>query len=73
MAECAQRRRQIVSIGSPVAVRSGELLTGFEHAGEWRHVVAFEFMPGTEPDENVDLEKMVRASRVKSPRVCTAT
>jgi Ser/Thr protein kinase RdoA (MazF antagonist) len=47
---------QIVSIPSPLETRQGQLLTSFEHQGEMRDVVAFEFMPGVEPKESSNLK-----------------
>jgi Ser/Thr protein kinase RdoA (MazF antagonist) len=38
-----------------VPTRNGDLIVHFDHHGESRQVVAFEFMPGQEPDESGDL------------------
>ncbi|HQS08350.1 MAG TPA: phosphotransferase [Xanthobacteraceae bacterium] len=39
----------------PIPLRDGSLIADIEDAGTPRHVVAFEFLPGKEPDEKDDL------------------
>ena len=51
----ALREAKVLRTPRPLPTQSGELIGGFDHAGETRHVVAFEFMPGSEPDESGDL------------------
>ena len=45
----------VVTTAEPLVTSNGDLVTGFEHDGEQRFVVAFEFLPGIEPSETGDL------------------
>ena len=47
----ALRADSVLSTPAPVATQDGAAIATFDHAGEARQVVAFEFMPGFEPDE----------------------
>ena len=49
------RAGKIVETPCPLTNEQDELVAGFEHGGETRHVVAFEFMSGAELDESGDL------------------
>lgn len=51
------RSNAIVRTPQPVVTTSGEPLVTINDAVEPRHIAAFEFMPGTEPDENGDLSQ----------------
>ena len=51
----ALHEQDVLTTSKPLATRDGRLVTSFEHDGERRYVVAFEFMPGSEPDERGDL------------------
>ncbi len=51
----ALRAGRVVETPCPLKNSAGELVASFDHDGELRFVVAFEFMPGTEPDESGDL------------------
>lgn len=53
----ALREQSILLTPQPLPTRQGHLIAGFEHEGERRQVVAFEFMPGREPDESGDLNE----------------
>jgi len=50
------REQSVVLTAQPLPIRDGRWIAGFDHKGERRYVVAFEFMPGREPDESGDLE-----------------
>ncbi|MFT5741388.1 MAG: Ser/Thr protein kinase RdoA (MazF antagonist), partial [Gammaproteobacteria bacterium] len=47
----------IVSTAQPVTTSSGEPLVTLDDAGEQRHLAAFEFLPGIEPNESGDLSE----------------
>ena len=51
----ALRNADIVTTPKPVPTLNGDLIATFEHDGETRHAVAFEFLPGIEPKESGDL------------------
>ncbi|MHC0053579.1 phosphotransferase enzyme family protein [Actibacterium sp. D379-3] len=51
----ALRQDQAVATPEPLVMQNGDLIGQFEDAGQIRHVVAFEFMPGREPDPDGDL------------------
>ncbi|MFK8253825.1 phosphotransferase enzyme family protein [Ancylobacter terrae] len=51
----ALRAEGIVDTPAPVPTRDGALLSGFDDDGQRRHVVAFAFMEGREPDPSDDL------------------
>lgn len=51
----ALRREGIVETPAPLPTLDGDLLSGFDDAGQRRHVVAFAFMSGREPDPSDDL------------------
>lgn len=51
----ALREQATVQTPRPIPTRDGQLLARFDDAGEPRQVVAFEFMPGREPDEKSEL------------------
>ncbi len=51
----ALREQDIVQTPRPMPTRDGQLLARFDDAGETHQVVAFEFMPGCEPDEKSEL------------------
>jgi Ser/Thr protein kinase RdoA (MazF antagonist) len=47
----ALRREGVVDTLTPIPQTSGNLIGSIDDAGAVRHVVAFEFLPGKEPDE----------------------
>jgi Ser/Thr protein kinase RdoA (MazF antagonist) len=49
------REQAVVTTPRPLPMRDGKLIASFQHDNETRHVVAFEFMTGHEPDESGDL------------------
>ena len=51
----ALRQSDIVTTPKPLPLTDNRLIAEFDYDGETRHVVAFEFMPGEEPDESGDL------------------
>ena len=51
----ALRQSRIITTPRPQTFGGNRLIGAFDHYGEIRHVVAFEFMPGKEPDESGDL------------------
>lgn len=51
----ALREEAVVATPRPIPLRNGELLAEIDDEGTARHVVAFEFVPGREPDEAGDL------------------
>ncbi|OBZ93366.1 aminoglycoside phosphotransferase [Pararhizobium polonicum] len=53
----ALRRDGIVATPQPIASRDGSLLQRFSDGETVRHAVAFEYMPGREPDAESDLAK----------------
>jgi Ser/Thr protein kinase RdoA (MazF antagonist) len=57
----ALRRDDVVATPKPIPARDGSLLQGFSDGGSRRHVVAFEYMSGREPDAGSDLVKWYRA------------
>ena len=54
------RAGKIVDTPCPLKTERGDLVGSFEQGGEMRHVVAFEFMSGSEPDESGDLSSGFR-------------
>lgn len=54
------RANRVVETPRPLADSEGGLVASFRHRGELRHVVAFEFMSGAEPDESSDLRDRFR-------------
>lgn len=53
----ALRQDRIVSTPQPIAARDGSLLQRFHDGDTMRHAVAFDYMPGREPDAESDLVK----------------
>ena len=51
----ALRADAVVTTPAPYRLLDGSRIASFEDAGEPRQVVAFEFVPGTEPEAGVDL------------------
>ncbi|MCV6598013.1 MAG: phosphotransferase [Mangrovicoccus sp.] len=51
----ALRQENILRTPAIIPTQDNELIEKFEDHGEWRHVVAFEFLPGDEPDPEGDL------------------
>jgi Ser/Thr protein kinase RdoA (MazF antagonist) len=56
----ALREEGVVATPRGIPARNGDLLCAFSDAGVRRHVVAFEFMAGKEPDASDDLVKWYR-------------
>ena len=57
----ALRRERIVVTPAPIPDRGGELVRAIALPdGETRHVVAFEFVPGSEPDSSSELPRWFR-------------
>jgi len=65
----ALRDAGAVTAPAPLPLRSGEMIARFEEGGELRHVVAFEFMPGSEPDPAGDLAAGFRQLGAVSARL----
>ncbi len=49
------RRTGVIHTPAPLSTLDGDRIASFDHHGESRHVVAFEFMNGTEPGPSDDL------------------
>lgn len=54
------RAEGVVSTPEPVRLLDGGLLGGFEDDGQWRNMVAFEFMSGAEPEPGAQLAPWFR-------------
>jgi len=51
----ALQKADVVNTPKPIRLKNGDLMASFLDQGVERYVVAFEFMPGQEPDENESL------------------
>lgn len=51
----ALRGSAVVETPAPLEKRDGGYIAGFDHHGERRHVVAFDFMSGAEPDPETNM------------------
>ncbi len=51
----ALRAEGVVATPAPVRTRTGARLAAFRHGGDVRHVAAFAFMPGAEPESGAGL------------------